>query len=279
MIKQLIRRWVPPTVLMRARQVAYAPLEVNDLLRGRRDPLTPPRWLHFVGGGDFHTVGERFLNHFRTFGALQPSDSVLDVGCGVGRMALPLAGYLGPDGRYEGFDIVPAGIRWCQRHITPLYPRFRFQHANIYNAEYNPGGHEQPEQFVFPYGDDSFDFIFLTSVFTHMLPAGVANYLCEMKRVLRPHGRILATFFVLDQTALELNGSPGSLFAFRDSGAGYWTTHPDRPEAAIAYREQQLRALVQAAGLRIREPIHVGSWSGRAAEVDGQDIVIIEQGD
>ena len=50
-------------------------------------------------------------------------NSVLDVGCGIGRMAIPLARYLNTDGKYEGFDIIPENIAWCQRAITPRYPQ------------------------------------------------------------------------------------------------------------------------------------------------------------
>ncbi|MBC8078684.1 MAG: class I SAM-dependent methyltransferase, partial [Chloroflexales bacterium] len=234
-------------------------------------------WLHFVGGGDFDAIGRAFLNHFTRIAGLLPHEAVLDIGCGVGRIALPLAGYLGNEGRYEGFDIVPAGVRWCQRHVTPFYPRFRFQLADIYNAEYNPNGRLEARDYVFPYADASFDFAFLTSVFTHMLPADVARYLAQIRRVLKPGGRCLATFFFLNDEARALIGAGKSMHRFEHDGGGYFTTAPGRPEAAIAYAEHDVLAMAHSAGLRPQEPIFYGSWCGRAQFTDGQDIVLLHR--
>lgn len=275
MLTESLHHWLSPMMFIRLRQLRYAPLELLDRLTGRYEPLLPPRWLHFVGAGDFRTVGERFLGYFREIGGLQPHESVLDVGCGVGRMALPLTRYLLPRASYRGFDIVKPAIDWCQARISPCYPNFQFVHANIQNDEYNPRGHDRAEHYHFPYDDASFDFIFLTSVFTHMLPAGMRNYLGEMKRVLRPNGRIFVTAFLLDEISIAHMNSEASLFHFKDSGKGYWTTHLQRPEAATAYTLAALRAMVEDAGLRIIEPIHWGNWSSRSASVEGQDILLL----
>lgn len=275
MLTETLRHWLSPMMFLRVRQLRYAPLELLDRVTGRYEPLLPPRWLHFVGAGDFRTVGERFLGYFREFGGLQPHESVLDVGCGVGRMAIPLANYLTPQAQYRGFDIVQPAIEWCQSQISPRFPNFQFAHANIQNDEYNPRGLSSSEQYRFPYQDRSFDFIFLTSVFTHMLPAGTRNYLFEMSRVLRPNGRIFVTAFLLDEISKGHMSAPGSLFHFQDSAKGYWTTHLQRPEAVTAYTLDELRVMVEEAGLQIIEPIHWGNWSGRPAEVEGQDILIL----
>ena len=89
-----------------------------DSIRGRRDPLTPPRKLVYGIGGSLE-IANQFLNYFRDWGRLLPTDAVLDVGCGIGRMALPLTNYLTPPGRYEGFDIMRANVDWCTSAITP----------------------------------------------------------------------------------------------------------------------------------------------------------------
>jgi hypothetical protein len=116
--------------------------------------------------------------------------------------------------------------------------------------------------------------VFLTSVFTHLLPDEVARYLDEIRRVLRPGGRCLATFFVLDAEALTRMHGPRSTHRFVHAGPGYRTTRPDRPEDAVAYREEDLRNLYERARLRIGGPIYYGSWSGRARAREGQDMVL-----
>ena len=47
-----------------------------------------------IGGGNLKEIGKRFLQHFIELGKLKPNDIVLDVGCGIGRMAFPLTKYL-----------------------------------------------------------------------------------------------------------------------------------------------------------------------------------------
>jgi SAM-dependent methyltransferase len=273
-LRALVRRVIPPAWLRRAGQAYYLPLELRDRMLGRYDPLVPPRWLHFVGGGDFVAMGRNFLRHFIELAGLRPAEDVLDIGCGVGRMARPLTGYLDQEGSYRGFDIVPEGIAWCRRHITPYYPHFQFQHANIYNAEYNRGGFLRAGEFIFPYPDNSFDFAFATSVFTHMLPVDVANYLAQIRRVLRPGGRCLLTFFILNDEAHALMAGSGSLFNFAYDAGGCFTTTPNRPEAALAYQEAELRILLTRAGLALREPLLYGSWCGREHYVEGQDMLL-----
>jgi SAM-dependent methyltransferase len=264
-----------PPVLLRARQVAFAPVELLERIQGRHDPLVPPRWLRFVGGGDFRTVGEQLAALLRDVGGLRPDEDVLDVGCGVGRLAVGLTGYLSDEGSYEGFDVVRPGIRWCQRHVTPRRPRFRFAVADIANAEYNPAGRFQAREFPFPYETASFDLVVLTSVFTHMRPDEVQHYLGEIRRVLRPWGRMLATAFVVDDEALRLAEAPGHPLPFLPDARGFYTTTPHRPEVAIGYDEGRLRGFLADAGLRLdHDRVLRGTWAGRPGDVDGQDVLL-----
>jgi ubiquinone/menaquinone biosynthesis C-methylase UbiE len=272
-----MRLSVPVPLKMQLQKFRFLPHEAWDWMCGRHNPLLPPRWLRFVGGGDFMAVGERFAEHFRRLANLRPDEHVLDVGCGVGRIALALTNYLQPPGSYDGFDIVPAGIDWCRRAITARFPHFTFQHADVYNAAYNPNGRCQASSFGFPYGDATFDFVFMTSVFTHMLPDDMCHYLHEARRVLRPEGRCMATFFLLDVEARRLMNSERSLYDFRHDAGGYFTTSPDRPEAAIAYDKETLLSHLRRAGLRL-DAHYAGGWCGREGAMEGQDIVLASPG-
>jgi SAM-dependent methyltransferase len=256
-----------------ARGLKYDLLDAWDRLRGRSDPLTPPRKLLFQVGGHLEN-GERFLNHFRTMAALQPHESVLDVGCGVGRMALPLTQFLTPPGHYDGFDIMPKHVRWCQRAITPRFPNFRFQHADIFNREYNPRGRIPGAQYRFPYPDASFDFAFLTSVFTHLLPAELSRYLQELGRILKPGGRCFATAYILSDEASERVDSGRAAFALMPSDGVYRVVNTHVPEACVAFDEDFYRTVAADAGFSSCE-YHSGFWSGRADGPDFQDITVL----
>lgn len=238
----------------------------------------PPRRLRFVGQGDFEEVGDRFLGHFVELGGLRPDARVLDTGSGVGRMAVPLTGFL-RDGSYEGFDVVPQGVRWCQRNITPRFPNFQFQRADLFNTKYNPRGGQSASGYRFPYADASFDFAFATSLFTHLLPAEIENYLRETARVLSPGGTSFATFIVLDREAARLRADGRADYDIGepqtdDSGRPYWTPEARTPESGVAISEEFVREAYASAGLEIVEPIHHGSWSGRTETVEYQDVIV-----
>ena len=235
-------------------------------LTSARDPELPPMRLRFVGAGDFRAVGEEIVKLLTTVGGLQPSDRVLDIGCGVGRVALPLTRVL--TSTYDGFDVVKSAVRWCQRNITMRHPNFRFTHANLYNAFYRRRGVDAAH-YRFPYDDASFDFAFATSVFTHLDVDSTRNYLDEAHRVLRAGGRLLATFFVLGAGAV-----PG--FEFTHRRDGYALLDPKTPETAIAFDVDLLRKLAPAEKWRVVR-FERGAWTGRVDAPTFQDTAVFEK--
>ena len=182
--------------------------EWNEVRTGKRDRLTPPRRLldeAGIGGGDYDEIGSQFLNHYRDICGVGPDDSILDIGCGYGRMAKPFTKFLNPDkGKFVGFDVFPKSVEWCQKAFQKPHPNFKFELLNIRNVHYNANGTESDTNIRFPYDDNSFDFIFLTSVFTHLMPAASAHYLKEIRRLLKPGKKCFATFFILDDESRAL---------------------------------------------------------------------------
>ena len=271
---KFVRRYIPKSVRKTIRNVLFFPIDIIDAVLGRRDELTPPKSMIFIEDGDFKSIGKAFLKNFVEIGYLKKTDSVLDVGCGIGRMAVPLTNYLSNDSRYEGFDIVPEGIEWCNKEITSRYPNFHFQVADIYNEEYNPKGIHKSSNYSFPYDDASFDFLFLTSVFTHMLATDVENYMSEISRVTKKGKRVLITFFLLNSESLNLSNAKLSKLDFKYQLDGCKTIDQDIPEKAIAYDEETIRHLLKKNDLELDGSIHYGSWCGRENYLGYQDIVV-----
>lgn len=246
--------------------------DTSDLVRGRRDRLTPPRRLNFVGDSDFRSTGDEFLGHFRELAELRPSDRVLDIGCGIGRMARVLARELGPpSGSYDGFDVVREGISWCQRRYRDTQVPFRFRHVDLHHREYNPRGTCSPERFTFPYPDASFDLAIATSLFTHLLEDVADRYLAETARVLAPGGRLIATWFALDPARPP--DTDRAMVSFEHRVGQAWVLNPAALEAAVAYDLSWVRDRLSAYELRLREPIWSGSWTGRPGR-SSQDILV-----
>lgn len=236
--------------------------------------MVPPSSMIFVGDGEFELIGKEFKSYFVGLGNLRPHHRVLDVGCGIGRMAIPLTDYLSPEGGYWGFDIVPSGIEWCRGRISAQHPHFHFQHCDVFNQHYNKEGKVRAEEFRFPFEDGFFDFAYLTSVFTHMRPAAMENYLGEVARVLKPGGKCLITFFLLNRESADLILAGRSAFAFQHIVDDCLVANANDPEAAIAYKEQIVRQAFARRELRIDLPIHYGSWCKRDSYLSFQDIII-----
>jgi len=253
---------LPPVVRRISRRVWYLPIDMVESVKGVRGPMVPPRGRVFIGSGDFVKAGEEIKEQLVTLGGLKPSSSVLDVGCGIGRVSVPLTGYLDETGSYEGFDIVQSAITWCNHEISSRFPNFRFTHIDLKNDLYNLGTDREAKDFVFPYSDGEFDLVFLTSVFTHMVLADVENYLEQIHRVLKPGGRCFATFFIINEeanTLMEKNGK----FMFNTELDHHYLFHARVKEANVAYDEAYLvNEMIVSKGFKM-DQIHYGFWPGR----------------
>jgi SAM-dependent methyltransferase len=223
--------------------------------------------------GSFVASGLHSLRLLVEHAALKPRDRVLDIGCGPSRLGFALAQYLNEHGSYDGFDVRREAIDWCRSTLSKEYPHFRFQvqHVDVFNGAYNRTGSVSPSTFTFPYPDNSMDVVVLFSVFTHMLPREVRHYLDEITRVLRPAGRAVASWLLLDEAGTR--HAAGRDCVFSDTNAGYFTVNPSVPEQAIAFREEVVRSLYAQADLEVVDPIIYGRPRSPTAQMD-QDVVI-----
>lgn len=256
------------------RNIYFIRLSFFDVVLRRKNTFSYPQGKTFVGAGDFKKIGQEFLWYFIRYSKLKPSAKVLDVGCGLGRMAIPLTKFLNKKGNYEGFDIVPSAISWCKNNISSKFPNFSFQIADIYNKEYNPNGKFEASTYRFPYQDSSFDFVFLTSVFTHMLPRDMEHYFSEISRVLKKNGKCFITYFLSREDSLRLMKTEKSSLNFKHEFEGFRTINLDKSEAAVCYDEAYVLDLYEKYGFKVVRPLHYGSWCGRQNYLSYQDIII-----
>lgn len=280
-LKAKLKYLLPVPIKKALKYLIYAFEDFISTLRGTRDKAYPPKRLNFVGSSEFKKVGSEFLNHFEKVGGLKPSDTVLDIGSGIGRIAIPLTKHLNADANYYGFDIDKRGVTWCQKNISNKFPNFHFNYVDIYNKYYNKKGSIKSEEFEFPYEDNTFDFIFATSVFTHMLPAEVIQYFKEIRRVLKKDGTLFITFFSLDEEALK-NITEGRshahlVYPFDESKTCFYS-HKNVPEAEIGYLEEWIVKHLKDLGCSENIKIFHGNWDGRKEALSYQDIFISQKG-
>jgi len=260
------------------RRFLNLPLDIYDSLSGKKIKYIPPRGMIFTGRGDYIKLANMFFGYFKNYCNLQPDSRILDIGSGIGRMAVPFIGYLNHQGSYEGIDIVKTGINWCNKNISKINPQFKFIHSDIYNDLYNTKGVIKGEEYVFPYREDDFDIAFLTSVFTHMLQAEVEQYIKEIARVLKPGGKCLATFFILNEESVSLMNTTEDSFKFPFNHGEYSFMSENTKTANVAYNQEWIERIMKENGLKV-EVIRYGFWSGRNKEEypDFQDIIIVSK--
>jgi ubiquinone/menaquinone biosynthesis C-methylase UbiE len=111
---------------------------------------------------------------------LEPGQSVLDVGCGTGTLAIAAKRHVGPTGRVHGIDASPEMISRAGKKARKAGVEIDFKNAL---AE------------ALPFADAQFDAV-LSTVMLHHLPRKVRQQCAhEIRRVLKPGGRVLAVDF------------------------------------------------------------------------------------
>jgi SAM-dependent methyltransferase len=174
--------------------------------------------------------------------------SVLDVGCGVGRLPIGILAQAKSLSGYVGVDVDPAVISWCEKYLKS---GASFHAVNVLNQRYNPGGAALSGNFHFPFRDHSFDVLYLYSVFSHMLPDDINVYLAEFHRLMKTTGTLFFTAFAEDGVP-DVSENPPD-YRMR------WSS----PLHCVRYEKSFLTRLLARQGFRI-------SRFDYAQETDGQ---------
>jgi len=145
-------------------------------------PLPPPEMIRLVSGLDNTAVfywggilAARWIKGILAKNALDINQfsTVLDFGCGCGRVMRHWQSLSGP--QFFGTDYNPYLIAWCQRFL----PFAAFQTNELVPP--------------LPYADEQFDLLYTISIFTHLEERLQMLWMEELRRVLKPGGRLLLT--------------------------------------------------------------------------------------
>ncbi len=203
-------------------------------------PIPPGRLIHMVAGTEdvawFLGSGEVAARCLwdtltRNGVAIESLRDVLDFGCGVGRV---IRHWHTPGGvRLHGADYNPELLAWCQASL----PFATFQVNQI----------DRP----LDARDESFDFAYALSVFTHLTAPLQRFWMDELLRVLRPGGHLFVTThgaYYLDRLSLRTEQA--------DFHAGRSVIHDARKDGsndvAVYHPESHVREWL-ARGFEVRE--------------------------
>lgn len=125
-------------------------------------------------GGNFEAGGTRMVSLLRGAG-LQSGTSIIDLGCGSGRLAKAL-GRSGLEVEYLGVDIIQRLLDYAATISPQNYNFIKHQKLSV------------------PADDESAEIICAFSLFTHLLHHETYLYLKDCFRVLKSGGRVVFSF-------------------------------------------------------------------------------------
>lgn len=170
----------------------------------------------------------------------QMYEAVFDFGCGCGRLARQLIQQHPRPFLYVGVDLHPGMIQWCNENLAPHAAHFHFFHHDVQNAVFNPGP-DKAKMLPFPVSAGDFSLVVAWSVFTHLTQAQAEHYLREVRRILRPDGLFMSTWFLFDKREFPM---------LSETDNALYTSDLD-PSAAVIFDREWLRRTISAAGLTI----------------------------
>ena len=241
--------------------------------------------VHTGGGPDtFVGISKTHLSLIEKFHKFQKTDHVFELGCGIGRDAIPITTLLSERGHYYGADIDLTTIEWCQENITALNRNFDFFHFDIQNDHFNPNGKCTTRDCRLPAPDNSVDLVILQSIFTHLNKSDIAFYFGEFQRILKPGGKIYCTLFIVDDACiarLRLQETPYLEFKYR-LDEDCWTQNDKNPTHAYGYQACWIERVAHNAGFKISSGPYFGWWSNQTPSVEiepdpGQDLIVFEK--
>jgi len=259
--------------IRRTRNIRLIPIE-NQRRGGK---YSYAEWAHVIG--IFQTL---LYIHLKN----KNDNYILDVGCGTGLMGIAAEPFLEEQGKYLGIDVSLADIQFCRSHFPP--DKYEFQHLKVTNAAYAPNQSLKNEPWELE--GNLFDMVTALSVWTHFREEDAIFYFKEVQRVLKPGGRAIITFFLLDEyyyknlhertnSIGKFHMTPQNQWIFDQSayGSDAWFTPSwtEVPENAIGVTSAGLKRLLSGTNLKEIE-YYPGNWK----EIPGvffQDVLVFEK--
>ena len=208
----------------------------------------------FFNHANFVNASRNFWYNAFAAGIVKFDANIVDIGCGCGRFAHHLRDYtFGIDderytGMYTGIDIDDELLEWDRKNFPA--ENFKFLKSSNRSTVYSSDG-DGAERYRMPIDDESQDFVFSASLFTHLLEDDLLNYIEEAYRVLRPGGTMQMTVFCID--LMREQRRLGGRFTFEHRIGNAHVESRQYPEAAVAFGREFLINSARGVGFRPAE--------------------------
>jgi len=206
-----------------------------------------------------------------------PRPKILDIGCGSGLLAIASESLVRDGGEYIGLDIKESDIGYCREKFKDFFSH-SFIHHSVRNAVYAPGqdSKHQPWDIL----DESIDLVTAKSVWTHLNKKDAIYYFGEVSRVLKPGGKALISFCLLDDSYYQQVNKikkPWVRYStpLYDSKDWFTVSNIKIPECCIGITDNGIKEMADLAGLRLVKK-YPGQWK-RSPGLWGQDILVFEK--
>lgn len=188
---------VARSVALYTARFTVARLDPGAAAGGAAQPTQPPDIYeslyeaHAQSQGDETVVGDLSLapieHEIVQDAGLKPSHTLLDLGCGIGRLACEVIPWMESGGGYIGTDVSESMLSRAEQRVAAVAP--------------NPAPSVRWIKQVgrsFPLESASVDMVCAFSVFTHIEHEDAYGFLCEARRIIRPDGRFVFSCLPMD---------------------------------------------------------------------------------
>jgi ubiquinone/menaquinone biosynthesis C-methylase UbiE len=199
-----------------------------------------------------YETSEWIISYYEKHKGVKP-ETILDWGCGPGRIIRHLPDILGERAKIFGTDYNKRSIEWCKNNLKGI----EFNHNNL--------------EAVLPYESNLFDFIFGISIFTHLSKELHYKWIKELTRTTKKGGIL---FFTTHGNAFKQKLTDKELKKFIEGDIVIRGYVKEGHRTFTAYHPIKfMQNLFSSNGLKVIQHVEQESNNGKAQ----QDIWLLEK--